>query len=433
MIKWEPELPNPSSTNWREAYGAKLNESDKTYTQSDNPSKSSYQAPGGSPVYFIYESMKLSSGYSVDTAEYPFFGLWSSTSLNEKPHGLTVSGCFRGDEFIKDRNNMINALRVSASDDEPGFLSLPLWGRFPVIVTEWSIDESAKEGGQSKINISFTRAGCPLPDRNELKISLRKSIPEAAEKLKNGAIKAYVKNMADSLDETTFITSFNLMKKKLIETVGRIQGAQKKLNEITNAVSGISNLLAQGIRAPKDLALSLFGSAAKIVSGVFEIRNAIEENIAFFRIKHNEKNTLFCFLSEHKYASQIDAVTIKQAATKKEAENLYRTSALYAAALLIPGINSITYEKASNIFSLYDRLEKSIDLNDPDVYFAVSELRSAVSQSLIEQNLTEELSINVSGMPLLALAHYLGVQENILRELNRIEDSFIVRGKINYV
>ena len=93
-----------------------------------------------------------------------------------------------------------------------------------------------------------------------------------------------------------------------------------------------------------------------------------------------------------------------------------------------------SYNRTASLFALYDRLEKSIDLNDPAVYSAVQELRQALSQELAAKQLAQELSITLGrGMPLLTLAQYLGTEERILRALNIIEDSFVIQGAIRYV
>lgn len=432
MYEWQPDLPKPASENWRKAYGSTTD--GRSYTPSDSQAKTAYQAPNGKPVQFVYESMKLSGGLSVDTAEYPFFGLWSSTALNEKTQGITVSGFLRGDEYIKSRNLLVDALRVTTTDDEPGYITLPLWGRFPVIVIDWDIEETAKELGQCKVNITFTRAGCPLAERWQDDNAIGKSVLEAAEDVKIAAANSYVSRLADSVDEKTLVKSFQLFRKKLFETVGRIQGGYRKLNELSNSVARISNLIAQGIRSPKTLALALFGIMGKIATSLAEIKNAGEETAAFFRIKNNEKNALFCFLPEHKYQLPVEAVTAKQIATKKETENLYKTAALYAAARILPTVPAQSYNKTANLFALYDRLERSVDLEDTDVYGAVTELRRALSKELAAKELSAELSITLNaGMPLLTLAHYLGAEEAVLRHLNFIEDSFAVKGEIRYV
>ena len=240
--------------------------------------------------------------------------------------------------------------------------------------------------------------------------------------------------MKNNLDEQTLLKSFNLIRVSVLQAVGRIQGGFQKLNEITNAAAQITNLIAQGIRSPKTLALALFGVAGKMVASVLEIKNASEETAAFFRIKNNEKNLLFCLLPADKYQLPVEAVTVKQIATKQAAENVYKTVALYTAAQLLPEMPTQSYNRTANLFALYDRLEKSIDLNDPAVYGAVQELRQALSQELAAKQLVQELSITLGrGMPLLALAQYLGAEERTLRALNIIEDSFVIQGAIRYV
>ena len=188
-----------------------------------------------------------------------------------------VSGFLRGDEYIKSRNLLVDALRVTTTDDDPGYITLPLWGRFPVIVIDWDIEEMAKELGQCKINITFTRAGCPLAERWQGDNAIGKSVLEAAEDVKIAAANSYVSRLADSVDEKTLVKSFQLFRKKLFETVGRIQGGYRKLNELSNSVARISNLIAQGIRSPKTLALALFGIMGKIATSLAEIKNAGEE------------------------------------------------------------------------------------------------------------------------------------------------------------
>ena len=432
MEEWNIGLPKPASEDWRKAYG--FSREGRSYRTSDSPSKTSYQAPGGTPVNFIYKCMRLTGGLSVDTAEYPFFGMWSSKALNEKPHGVTVSGFLRGDEYIKTRNALVDALAHPTSDDEPGYISLPLWGRIPVVVVDWEVAEDAAELGQCKIDITFTRAGVPIEQRWEAAGAIGKTLEEAAEGLKIAAVASYEKKLTGFLDERTLINSFSLIKIALINAVGRIQASERVLNAITNEVSGITNLLAQGTHSPKSLALALFSAIAKIAGSLAEIKNAGEESVASFRIKNNEKNALFCFLPQHKYRLPLEAVTAKQVATKKEMENLYKTAALYAAARILPAVPVQSYNRTENLFALYDRLEKAVDVNEPELYFAVSELRSALAKTLAEKQLSEELSIRLNAsMPLLALAHYLGSREAVLRNLNRIEDSFVVNMETHYV
>ena len=243
-----------------------------------------------------------------------------------------------------------------------------------------------------------------------------------------------MKKLTGFIDEENLVKSFSLIKIGLISVVGRVQAGQKTLNAITNEVSKITSLIAQGVRSPKALALALFSAIAKLVTSLAEIKNAGEEEAAFFRVKNNEKNALFCFLSEHKYQLPVEAVTTKQVETKKGTENLYKTAALYAAASILPKVQAQSYDRTANLFALYDRLERSVDLEDTEVYGAVMELRRALSKELAAKELSAELSITLNaGMPLLTLARYLGADESVLRKLNFIEDSFAIEGALHYV
>ena len=140
------------------------------------------------------------------------------------------------------------------------------------------------------------------------------------------------------------------------------------------------------------------------------------------------------FFSEYKYSLPIEAVTVRQVMTEWETENLYRAAALYSAAQLLPDITTQSYDKTANLFALYERLEQSVNGSDPAVYEAVNDLRIAVSKELASRQLSQELSISLNGaMPMLALAHYLGAEESVLRALNSIEDSFVLEGTVRYV
>lgn len=420
---WKAELPSPSTHTWREAYGT-----------SEQTAQTSYKAPGKQPIPFVYDTVKISGGLVVDTAEYPFFGLWSSTTLNEKPQSITVSGFLRGDKYIANRNALIEALRIVTSDENPGYIHLPLWGRFPVVVIEWNIDEGAKENGQCKIDIRFVRAGVSIEQRKENKNNFGKTIEESAELVQKNCIDIYAANLQGKIDDSNLMRSFIHLKTNLISIVGRIQGSQKILNKLTNEIMGMTNLLAQGIRSPKALAQALFSACNTLTFAIAEIKNATEENIAFFRIRDNEKKILHSFLSQHSFFLDIEAVTIKQSHTKKETENLYKTASFYIASLILPVLNVQTRETALELWTLYTRLEKSLDLNNPTMYMAIVGLRSTIATQLSAKRLSQELSISLAGtMPLLALAQYVGTEAALLKELNRIEDSFIIGGHVNYV
>ncbi|MDR1286759.1 MAG: DNA circularization N-terminal domain-containing protein [Treponema sp.] len=427
-MSFDPALPKPYKENWREAY---------RYDENSIPRLSTYQAPGEEPVPFVFDTVRLSGGQSVDTAEYPFFGFWSNTPLNEKPQTITVNGFVRGDSYIKNRNALIEALRVRTDDDTPGFLDLPLWGRFPVVVTSCDIEEKGRENGQCSVSITLTRAGVTTEERWKFEgggFDFYGKTEAEAEKLKEEAIGSFDRELKDNADPGVLASAFGKFKEDLVGVIGRIQGAESALSAMTNEVTGITSLIAQGIRSPRELAQALFSAAGSIVTGVMEIKNSAAGVISYFRTRDNIAHTLMQFLSKSNYRVNTAAVTVKQMTSGKEAENVYRTMSLYAAGMIMARLENPTRRQAKNYWALYEKLEAGVDQSDPAMYRAIQNLRIAAARELAARSLDAELTRHINApAPLLYLAHYLGCDDEKLRALNRPADSFVMRGDVIYV
>jgi prophage DNA circulation protein len=424
-MSFDPALPKPYKENWREAY---------RYDEDDTPRFSTYQPPEGEPIPFVFDTLRLSGGQSVDTAEYPFFGFWSSTPLNEKPQSITVNGFIRGETYIKNRNAIIEALRIKTDDDNPGFMDLPLWGRFPVVVVSYDVEEKGQQNGQCSLSITLTRAGVTVEERWKFEGALEGKTTLAAEELKNIAIDKFTKDLEGTVDPNTLAAAFGKLKENLIGIIGRIQGAKSTLNAMTNEVVGITSLIAQGVRAPGELAQALFSAANSIVAGIMEIKNSVIETIAYFTMRDNTKNVLVKFLSQSDYRSDVEAVTVRQQKTKEAVENLYRVMSLYTAAQIFIPLENPVYQQAQSYWALYKKLEASVNQSDPAVYRAIQNMRIAASRELAARSLDTELFRYISASaPLLYLAHYLGCDNEKLRELNKPADSFAMRGEVKYV
>jgi prophage DNA circulation protein len=446
--RFDASLPRPYKENWREAYRADAGES---------PRMASYQAPGGEAISFIQKRFRFFGGQSQDTAEYPFGGLWSNEYINEKPQSLAVEGYLRGPTYIAQRNKLIEALRIPTDDDNPGYIDLPFWGRFPVVVGDnYEVSENTDEQGQCAISIPFTRAGVSITGRLEALSSSGIQLEKAAANLLAAAIDDFKASLAgDKLDNATFMAGFGQIKNTLLSIIGRIQGTKTVLNTITGEVLGISNLINLGIRVPHELAQALFNACAAITGGILEIKTGIamygsENNTASdngssgsdgsasntpsLPLPDNEKNVMVYFLSASTYTLSTDTATVSQEATKTAIENLYRTMAFLSSARIIANQDSLTYKKAGGYWRLIEKLEESINRENPAVYAAVRDMRTALSRELSRRELSTEMTRRVSiAVPLLYLAYYLGCDEDKIRELNSIADSFVIEGAVIYV
>ncbi|MDR2079263.1 MAG: DNA circularization N-terminal domain-containing protein, partial [Treponema sp.] len=465
----------------------------------DSPRLASYQAPGGEAIPFIQKGFRFSGGQSQDTAEYPFGGLWSHEYLNEKPQTLTVEGYLRGPAYIAQRNNLIEALRVPTDDDNPGYIDLPFWGRFPVVVGDnYEVSENADEQGQCAVSIPFTRAGIGITERLEELSSPEAQMEKATANLETVAIDDFETSLtADKMDNVTFASCFGRIKNSLLTILGRIQGARNILNAVTGEILGIMNLINQGIRTPRELAQALFNAGASIMGGILEIKNSIamygrESNTASplskpsLPLSDNEKNILILFLSSDTYTlsdrldsssgsddpggssgsggsdgsdgpdnpggsdgpvgsedpddpggsgdSNDPSKSGSQETTKTSIENLFRTLGFFISARIIANMDSLTYKKAEGYWRLIKKLEESINRENPAVYAAIRDVQTALSRELSRRELSREMIRRVSAAsPLLYLAYYLGCDEDKIRELNTIADSFIVEGDVIYV
>jgi prophage DNA circulation protein len=428
--QFDASLPPPYKENWREAYRADSSESPRT---------ASYQAPGGEAIPFIQKGFRFSGGQSNDTAEYPFGGLWSNERLNEKPQSLAVDGYLRGPSYIAQRNKLIEALRVPTDDDNPGYIDLPFWGRFPVVVSDnYEISEAADEQGQCSLSISFTRAGVSISDRMEALPPASAELDNAAAELEAAAVADFEAKLNNQTDAIALMAAFGSIKAMLLSVLGKIQGAASFLNGITNEILGIANLINQGVRIPREFAQALFNAGTAIAGGILEIKNSFglyrwDSLSNYFR--NNERNALIIFLSANANTlPEKEAATVSQKATAAASENLYRTMAFSVSARLIANMDSLTYKKAGGYWRLLEKLEESIDRENPAVYAAMQAVHNALSRALSEREISREMARRIpAAAPLLCLAHYLGCDEGKIRELNSVADSFTVEGGVIYV
>ena len=441
---FDPSLPRTYSDSWREAYGQ----------GTDTPRLSSYQAPDGEPVVFAYDSISLGGGQNIDTVEYPF-GFWSNTKLGDKTHTIRIKGHVIGEDYIKQRSVLVAAFQVPTDDDTPGFLDLPLWGRFKVVVETWNVDEEKQKNGMSEISLELKRAGYSDTKRLDTAIAnlSKQNVDSAVSNLKKVSVASFAKTIEKAKDTNTLASGFGKLTKALANIVGRVQGAISAMNSMVSKINSVTSLIAQGIRAPKELAQAFISAVYGIVSGVLEIKNAADETASYFMgsddedsdsgdsvmekfIQRNEKNVVMNFLTASNYELSDEAITEQQWNTKKAVENLYRMAAFGAVAQLFVKIDPDTqsFDKQSGLWALFEKLEESIDKENPDVYAAVEETRIACAETLLTYSYDRELKRHIrQSMPLLPLALYLGCDAEKIRSLNEVADSFLIEGDVIYV
>jgi len=413
----------------------------------------SYEAPGQTACFFIVEKTKLGGGQSIETSEFPFQGGWGTRSLNRKVQTFTATVSICGRDYMGRRNALVEALDQSTDDDSPGTIELPSWGRLPVVVQDWEIEEENQKQGLATFSLTFVRAGLSVIKRT-LEASVRKSLaaPQvqgAAEQLKTRSCIILEKKLpASALSPNMLRQAFSTISGKLQELVGRVQAAKMVIEQAAASVQSLISLIAQGVSSPKVLALAMFGAYQTIASAVLDLLDSEDLSSQVEPVKQilnghlNGRNVLLQLMAEDMrldlpVGSSRDAITLAAVTA------VHQAGIFYACGLILPTAANISQSQARDLisqsqardlFALFVEIENRIDRSDPDMYWLCSELRSSVNDALSSLGLESEKTRELyAKMPVLPLSSDLGVSADSLENLNQIEDQHAVIGKVLYV
>ena len=420
----ENNFKYPNSPSWREAYEIQR--------------LVKYEAPNADAVSFLYDSFSVSGGQSIDNQGLANWGYWYNTAINENTTKIRVTLFLREEDYLNAKIDLINAFKIKTDDDNPAFIFLPLYPRLKVSLERWNIDEAANENGQCKIELNLNICA----EKKELNISSSIDIETAKENLKEISNKNLEKNLESNFNYDTFIKSINSFTSKMSNIIGMVQGKADYINDMARAVNSISTTIAQGVRTPSVFAEAIQNVAGSISNTVIEIKQAANESlnsvvntvrsiIPSELAKNNEKKVLLQFLNFTNYDTTADAVSFNEINTAKESDNFMKITAVIVAADLIVQADE-NKEKIKNYLELYTKLEKSINRDDYQLNNALIDLKIAVVEELNKKELADVRKIKFNKNLTLLNAEYF-LNSYSLRDLNFIEDSFILPKEILYV
>jgi len=419
-VSFSEALPSAYSGDWRRA---------ERSAEDESPRFSTYQPPGGTPLKFVQDDFDFSGGQSNDTAEYPFDGLWSNRRINKKPHGITVNGRLIGKNYIEEREKFLAALFVPTDDENPGWLDLPFWGRFPVVVSEYSVGDRSREKGQCTVRLVFTRAGVSVEERAASEPSGMDAATEAAQSV---AVDLFDEETRGRTNLQALFAAAGRLKAALLTVLGRIQSAQNAANSMADEINGLASLAGDVITAPRAMANTLKNAVNSIVAGLADLKNTAVS--AYGRPGGGEKSAILLFMNARDFSAGPEPTTAAEQRQKAVTENLYKTMALCAVARILPTMDGLTGDEAKGLWRLYRNLESDIDQNNLGLFAALADMRGSLSRELVRLDLSSEKSRDFpSPLPLLALSANLGCPDDRLRSLNPIADSFLVGGNVIYV
>lgn len=420
----ENNFKYPNSPSWREAYEIQR--------------LVKYEAPNMDAVSFLYDSFSVSGGQSIDNSGLANWGFWYNTAINENTTKIRVTGFLRDEEYLNAKIDLINAFKIKTDDDNPAYIFLPLYPRLKVSLERWNIDEAANENGQCKIELNLNICA----EKKELNISSSIDIETAKENLKQISNKNLEKNLESNFNYDTFIKSINSFTSKMSNIIGMVQGKADYINDMARAVNSISTTIAQGVRTPSVFAEAIQNVAGSISNAVIEIKQAANESVNSVintirsiipseLAKNNEKKVLLQFLNFTNYDTTADAVSFNEINTAKESDNFMKITAVIVAADLIVQADE-NKEKIKNYLELYTKLEKSINRDNYQLNNALIDLKISVVEELNKKELADVRKIKFNKNLTLLNAEYF-LNSYSLRDLNFIEDSFILPKEISYV
>lgn len=416
-------LSTPISLSWREAY--------------EIQNLIEYEAPNTKSVFFIYDNVRISGGHSIDNIEYPSYGGWYNTSINETTNKINISGFLRSEDYLSKKVDLVNAFKIKTDDDKPAFIFIPLWGRIRVVLNDWTIEENASENGQCKIELTLSQS---LENKSE--ISSAMSVSDSISNVKEIASENLNKDLKENFNYDAFISSINSFTSSCSNIIGRLQTQTQYINKMAQAIKTVSTMIAQGLRTPAIFAQAISNVVESITNGIIEIKQAAIETAddsksLIYNIlpsetaKNNEKKTAIQFLDFSNIDTAKDLISYSGIQTAKKSDNFIKTIAITAVAALITQIDA-TKDELKNYIKLYDKLNSSINKDDYKLNAALIDLKISIIDELNNRDLLTEKKIKFNkNMTLLNTEHFLSCYK--LRDLNFIEDSFILPEEITYI
>lgn len=416
-------LSTPVSSSWRESY--------------EIQNLIEYEAPNMKSVFFIYDNVRVSGGHSVDNIEYPNYGGWYNTAINETTNKINVIGFLRSEDYLSKKIDLVNALKIKTDDENPAFIFIPLWGRIRVVLNDWTIEEVASENGQCKIELTLSQSL-----ENESEISSAMSVSDAIDNVKEVASENLEKDLKENFNYDAFISSINSFTSSLSNIIGKIQAKTEYINKMSQAIKTVSTTIAQGVKTPAVFAQAISNVVESITNGIIEIKQAAIETaddsgsllnniLPSETAKNNEKKTAIQFLDFSNTNSTKDLISDSEIQTAKKSDNFMKTIAITAVAALITKMDA-TKDELKNYIKLYDKLNSSINKDDYKLNAALTDLKISIIEELNNRELASEKKIKFNkNMTLLNTEHYLQCYK--LRDLNFIEDSFVLPKEITYI
>lgn len=321
--------------------------------------------------------------------EYPQRDTPFSEDLGRKARQFSVEGYVIGSTSEADKNALISAAEQSG----PGILTHPYLGQKNVVCTGLKIKETSSENNIVRFTISFVEAG---------QITLPAAVADGASQLNAAADSFGLASVAD------FAKNFSLSGRPqfLVDSaVGKIEGVSSTLQSLTGNASSVfkaSADLAFSLRNLKANAVDLLNSPATIAAQIRSSMNLLTSTFASVfggsKSNYTAQASLLTYAMTEPSIPGTTSNRVQQDANRVAINSLIRSLALEQSC---KAATALTFDSREGAIQVRDQLLAAIDDQEnaasDDVYLALIELRSKISQALPPKN--QDLQSIVSYTP----------------------------------
>lgn len=206
---------------------------------------------------FWVERASAQQGRRVQVHEYPLRDQPYAEDLGRRTREWTIECYLLGEDYDQERDALIEAIEQPGQ----GELVHPYYGRHPVVVTDFRVRETTREGGMARVSLSVMVAD-DAPRLPRATRDTQAQVREAADAVERSALEDFLERF-----ETVDLAA---------DRVAQIQAHVDRTLERLDAVIGdVTGPLADVIRAPANFAGALLGAIGRIGDTVGEPGRAL--------------------------------------------------------------------------------------------------------------------------------------------------------------
>ncbi|HXG47681.1 MAG TPA: DNA circularization N-terminal domain-containing protein, partial [Methylomirabilota bacterium] len=170
---------------------------------------------------FKYSEVEGAGGRRMVVHEYPTRDEPDTEDLGRKAREFTIEAYLLGDDYMAARDRLVAALEEAG----PGTLVHPYRGQISVMVRDYRLRETTREGGAARISISFVEAGRAFAPQAVVDTARR--VNAAAASARASALAAFSGRF--SVSGTSFI---RLAAEELLGDAARLRGGLEGIAQL---------------------------------------------------------------------------------------------------------------------------------------------------------------------------------------------------------